>query len=875
MSRRTDNQLRSAIAAVERMLLTEPSATEVLSRCLSQLMELFGAAFGYVYQCRDSDGDAIPWELVGCYRQDSGVLQEVENTCTSDRMPAAVQPRLLSGRCLFDNDIGDALNPVPHDHPQITNCFCIPLVDACYIHAVLYLCNVDGGFDAACETRIRPFIAAANCLLRAAKKRATVKSLTLADTPEFSLEFLDALFNGVLVINDMEEVVMCNSAAASMLGIPRTEVIGAPLKQFMPKGAPLMEQRLIEHGTGSCAETSKCATVWRGVTTLRANGDKILVDLSAFELRRRDQVLRGLVMNDISERMKSATEYHSTLQRFQVLTNLAPVGILQLNRNWQCTYANDTWCEYCQMTPAEAKGTGWMQGLHIDDVDRVLDSLRSETTLSGAYEGEFRLQSPLGKIVWVKANACSLYEETGETSGLIMTFNDVTDHLNNERRLQEIAEKDQLTGLINRAFFNDRLELALTGIERFGSVVLMFLDLDEFKLINDTLGHDVGDQLLKEVADRLRTALRKADTIARLGGDEFTLVLTNVQNLSGITAVADKAISALNQPFVIGERRIYVTGSIGIAVAQSKETTTKVLLKQADVALYKAKEAGRNQYKFYTAELDKDADLHIHLRQSLKERSRRDFRVVYQPQVDAVSGKIVGLEALTRWRHPDADDVSPEKFIKMIEESGLISEFSEWLFEEIFSTITSWKRAKGPIPISINLSAKQFRNKNLAFYIHQCCLSHGIEPNRIVLEVTETALIDDPGLAAATLKELRKMGFSLSLDDFGTGYSSLACLRDMPLQYVKIDRSFTKDVMDDESDRKIVSAIINLAEALDLKVVAEGVDNLAVKEWLLQHNCNYQQGFYFYQPLERASIEKLLDIAPYSDAVVHLDSGTG
>lgn len=522
------------------------------------------------------------------------------------------------------------------------------------------------------------------------------------------------------------------------------------------------------------------------------------------------------------------------------------------------------------------RGIGWLEAIHEQDADHVLSQLREETATKGSYEGQFRLQSPLGKIIWVKANAMSVYRESGETDGLIMTFGDITGHLNNERRLKDIAEKDQLTGLVNRAFFNDRLENALNNVRRAGSVALMFIDLDEFKHINDTLGHDSGDSLLCQVAVRLKDCLRDADTIARIGGDEFTVILNNVHNPHTVAMVADKLVEALTAPFVIAERSIYVTCTIGIAIAQSDGVEPKALMKQADVALYKAKEAGRNQYKFYSSELNKDANVHVYLRNSLRDPAREDFYVVYQPQVNAETGQIIGLEALSRWEHEEVDAIGPSQFVKMIEESGLVPEFSTWLFNDVFSTINRWEQHAvlgDHLKVSINLSAKQFRNKELAALLYQQAQRYGVSPTRIILELTETALIDDPALVGKTLTKLKKMGFGLSLDDFGTGYSSLAYLRKLPLDSLKIDRSFIEDVLHDEDDAIIVKAIIHLAKTLKLDVIAEGVENSDTKSWLIGNGCPIQQGYYFDKPMSLEHIETLLKIPPKLHNIVDISKG--
>lgn len=873
MTRRSDNGLRSAISVLERMLLTDPSTDAVLMRSVTQLMALLEASFGYVYRCRESDSDSIPWELTGCFESIDGDLVVKKNSSTSDHIPADIQARLLSGRCIrFDN--GEYPHPLPHNHPKIDSAFCIPLVDARRIYGVIYLCNAENGFDDSLENRVRPFIAAASCLLRASHGKQhfqfgpETRELTTASSPESLQSMLDTMFNGVLILDSFDAIRVCNGAAASMFGLPRRELIGETLSRFLPKGAPKLEGRLTG---GEKSDTALAArkTVWRGVPAKGADGEKILADVSSFELDFGGQKYKGVVLDDISERMKSSADYHSTLQRFQALTNIVPVAIVQLSRDWECTYANDSWCEYTQMTPDEAHGIGWLNGLHLADADKTLNELRTETSLTGSYEGEFRLQSPLGNITWVKATASCLYAENGEISGMIMTFNDITEHLKNETRLRDIAEKDQLTGLINRAFFNDRLDIALKGVKRFGAVALMFIDLDEFKHVNDTIGHDAGDSLLREVANRLGDSVRQVDTIARIGGDEFTVILTNVQNTRSITAIADKLLESLAEPIIVNNRPMYVSCSIGIAVAETDGSDTKQLLKQADAALYKAKDAGKNQYKFYTAELDRNASLHMLLQQSLKDRSRNDFRLVYQPQVDAATNKIIGVEALTRWSHDDADPIGPDVFIKIIEESGLINEFSEWLLEEVFSTVSAWRKTGNlDVLVSINISAKQFRNKDLAMLIYQRSLAHGVDPKSIVLEITETAIIDDPEIATNTLKSLRSMGFGLALDDFGTGYSSLMYLRQMPLQCVKIDRSFVKDVIHDEEDAKIVFAILGLAKTLGMDVVAEGVDNTDVKNWLIDHDCRVQQGFHFHKPLERADIEQALELEGGSPKVL-------
>lgn len=870
MSRRSDNKLRVAIAEIERLVFTDPDADTVLLQALHELMILLDASFGYIYRCKPSDLDVTPWELLGCseYTED-GLIKETQNSCSSYQIPDALRAIYLSGRCIFSGKATSTIEPLPHFHPNISDYLCIPIVDAKDIYSVLYLCNSRSGFDSTIETRIRPLLAAVSCIVRASYKRLHLGSAQRSVKNQQSVvpysinSIIEAMFDCVLIIGAGDIVIHCNQAANKLLDPENKNLTGAHLKDIFPSGTPQLTNRLINANIFNLNDEydrdnkdnlfkNRSGKHWTGIEVRRLNNDRVIADIDSFKFTHGGQLLKGLILGNVSEEDSHRADYHSILQRFQALTHMVPVGIIQLDKQWGCIYANDTFCEYCHMSPQEVQGTGWLESIHPDDVSNAVVHLRTKAILSGDYCGNFRLQSPLGRIVWVQISASVLYDETGILDGLILTFNDITQQLTNEKRLKEIADKDQLTGLTNRALFNDRLNIAINGIDRFGKVALMFLDLDEFKRINDTYGHQIGDQLLKQVALRLKMSVRKADTIARIGGDEFTLLLTNIEHAGTVTSVADKLIGAFSEPFVIEQNSIYMSCSIGIVLAEDSTIELKSLLKRADIALYNAKESGRNQYKFYTNELDADIDVYIQLKNSLKTPNSSDFHVVYQPQVNAITGNIIGLEALTRWSGFEGETIGPDIFMKVIENSGLINDFSTWLFDSVFKQIRQWSemlKSLGDISISINLSAKQLRNKELASVIKNKCIDYGINPSCIILEMTETAIIEDPKLAAATLKALKQTGFELSLDDFGTGYSSLSYLRDMPFQSVKIDKSFIQDVLNDRDDAEIVSTVINLAKRLRLKVIAEGVSSESIKTWLIDNGCNLHQGFYFYKPL--------------------------
>ncbi|WP_169449499.1 sensor domain-containing protein [Oceanobacter kriegii] len=868
--RRSDHGLRTAISAVERHLIRFEGIDRFLSCCIEQLMVLLDAEVGYAYlrtgynadqrrvnKEEQEDGDALVyWDFRIFLQTIDGKPTELPNTSNSTYIPESLTTPMILGHCLNEHAPFNHEIPIPKDCPELHNYSLVPVCDQTGLYAVLIICNAHSDCSAKLEGRIKPFIKAASAVMRFidSSKRKGLPAQTLQGERDFLLDVDDLLnntFDGLVIINDDNRVVFCNAAAASMVGIGQDVINGSSIEFYLPAGSPPLTREL--------RPRKSTLDTWHGLTLQHTNGTLSSVDVRYFDIYRgavslRVLVLRGDADNSLSKESSSAIHYS-----FRVLTNVAPVGIIQLNRDWECTYVNDTWCEYSKLSPSESLGIGWINALHELDRQTVLESIRSTLISQDKYEGEFRLQTPYGSTRWVKANACNLYTDTGSVSGLIMTFSDITDHLKTEQALRNLAERDQLTGLTNRAFFSNRMEESLKNIQRLEDVSLMFLDLDDFKHINDTLGHDAGDELLKAVATRLQENLRKVDTIARLGGDEFVVLVCSLTNQNHLHLIADKIIEIFKQPFRILERSLYITCSMGIASASGLSTSSTQLMKQADVALYKAKAAGRNQYRFYTREMDKYADLHIHLRQSLKEVGRNDFSVVYQPQVDIRTGRIVGMEALTRWNCEAAPHIGPDIFMKMIEQSGLIEYFSRWLLDNVLATAARLQKYLGKnLRLSMNLSGRQFHNEFLADELIGECKNRGIEPSVIELEVTETALIDDTELAQRTLGQLRSAGFHIALDDFGTGYSSLAYLRKMPIDTLKIDSSFVQDVLEDQEDAQIVEAILALAKTLRLNIIAEGVEDTRTSHWLKVRNCYIHQGFLYHRPMTEAELTQKL-----------------
>ena len=430
-----------------------------------------------------------------------------------------------------------------------------------------------------------------------------------------------------------------------------------------------------------------------------------------------------------------------------------------------------------------------------------------------------------------------------------------------EERLMYLAHHDVLTDLPNRALFSDRLRQALFEANRQGRLVAVaFLDLDRFKNINDSLGHETGDQLLRGVADRLRANVRESDTVARISGDEFMLVLPGLTNVDDASRIAQKILAGLSQPLIITGHELYVSASLGIAIYPHDAKDVEGLLRNADVAMYRAKETGRNAYQFYTAEMTVLAQEHLRLEGDLRRAlDRREFMLHFQPILDLTEGAVVGAEALLRWKHPERGIVGPAHFVHLAEEAGLIGPIGEWVLRSACNQFVAWEQqGLGLLRLSVNISPRQFQSLELAEMVAAVLRESGLAPERLELELTEGVLLHNPDTTIANMDRLSAMGVRLSIDDFGTGYSSLTYIKRLPIDQLKIDQSFVRDIPEDEDDAAIATAIIAMAHNLKLTVIAEGVETLEQLAFLRNHRCDLMQGYYFSQPLSAADFALLM-----------------
>ncbi len=478
---------------------------------------------------------------------------------------------------------------------------------------------------------------------------------------------------------------------------------------------------------------------------------------------------------------------------------------------------------------------------------------------NGSWQGEIWNRRKNGEEYPEWLSISSIRGASGEIDYFVATFSDITERKRAQDAILHQAFHDPLTNLPNRVLFKDRLEQALAFARRMRhtKVALLFIDLDRFKLVNDSLGHAAGDQLLQSVSARLRGIVRQTDTLARLGGDEFTILLPDAGHVEEAELVAGKVIAALKQPFVIEGRDIFVSASIGISMYPDDGADVDVLMKHADTAMYRVKKQGRNGFHIYSNAFDERSLRRLELDNQLhKALARQQLVLHYQPQFDLASGRLRGVEALLRWQHPELGTISPAEFIPLAEENGLIVPIGAWVLETACRQADAWRAAGFPeFVMSVNLSVRQFFREDIARLVKRAMTDYCMAAQVLELEITESVAMDDAVYTIRTLETLAASGLRLAIDDFGTGYSSLSQLKKMPVEILKIDRSFVQDVTTDPDDAAIVNAVITMAHRLGLKVIAEGVENRAQLDHLREQGCDFAQGYFLGRPLAARALE--------------------
>ena len=644
------------------------------------------------------------------------------------------------------------------------------------------------------------------------------------------------LRDGVLVIDGHDRVLEANRAAQELLAPVATTPVGRPLTELLA-GEALVR--------GALSDLDAAGQGSFETTVLAANGSQRHLEITVSRQgssRRADGHV--LVLHDVSERVAATLSLQRQSQRLHVLFEQSPVGVMVFDCDLVVTECNQRFATVIRMAHEDIIG-------HCLDTASLLAfyqaALRGETA---SYNGPYTLRTS-GVEVWLAGEVSPLTDEAGVTTGGIAVVRDVTESKRAEQLIERLAFSDTLTGLANRTVFRDRLRQAIAQAARSAAdPLVVILDLDRFKTVNETLTHALADRLLQAVGERLQAVVRQGDTVARWGGDEFAVLQPGSRDIDGF-ALVERLKGCFAEPWQIDAQEVWLTASIGLAAYPADGDDAQALLESAEAAMQAAKKLGGNGYRFYAPAQNGGVEDSLALIGALhRALEEEQFVVYYQPQIDLATMCVVGCEALVRWQHPERGLVAPVTFIPLAEESGLMQPIGEWVLRQACAQAAAWEREfHNQLRVGVNLSARQFQQSGLTETVASALDEAGLPARLLELEVTETAILADPEAAAGILSEVAKMGISIALDDFGTGYSSLSHLRQLPIDRLKIDRSFVSRLPNDADDRAITAAVIDMARNLGLRVIAEGVETWQQVAFLRAGGCHEVQGYLFGKPV--------------------------
>jgi diguanylate cyclase (GGDEF)-like protein/PAS domain S-box-containing protein len=664
-------------------------------------------------------------------------------------------------------------------------------------------------------------------------------------TPAFAAgQILATVADPVIVFDRAGRIRFTNQAASAVFGYDGSELAGAAIELLAAPGSGTAERLRAAEGVAVRDEEM----VFR--TRDGASVD-VGVSLSPLLDERRMPIGAVLIARDVRARKLAEAALRDSEERYRTLFERNQAGVFRTSEAGLILDCNDAFARILGFGARE-ECIGKSMLRHYQDLwqrTALMQKMRQSGMLA---DEEVALKRIDGGPAWVLANAMLLPAKDGGPQILEGTVIDITQRKNAERQIVYQAYHDALTGLPNRMLFYDRLAQALTLARRDErGLAVLFLDLDQFKLVNDTLGHAAGDRLLVEISRRLQHTLRESDTVARVGGDEFTLLLRNIDEGTDAARAAQKVLEAIARPAEVDGQRLYLTTSIGISLYPADGEEAEALMTSADIAMYRAKELGRNRYQLCTPAMNAKSVARLTLEQDLRRAVERgELALLYQPQVRIATGEVVGVEALLRWNHPQRGLVRPGEFIGVAEETRLILPICEWVLRSACEQARRWhQEGAARLSVAVNLSAVQFQQRSLVNVVQQILDQTAVDPGWLVLEITESAAMQDAELTVEVLAVLRGMGLRIAIDDFGTGHASLSYLRQFPIDALKIDRAFVSDLETRRENSAIVNAIIGLAHGLDLEVIAEGVETEGQLRFLAEQGCEDYQGFLISQPL--------------------------
>jgi len=575
-----------------------------------------------------------------------------------------------------------------------------------------------------------------------------------------------------------------------------------------------------------------------------------------------DMNLMISTVQDVTEQKLTEKALRESERRYQIMSEASPVGIFRLDHEGRICQVNKKWREISGRMLSEVLGQSWDMAVHQDDLARTREIWQVAVRDRRSFKVECRFKSPAGRTTWVFCQAEPIFVTDEELEGFIGSVTDISLRKRTEEEIRQLAYYDPLTKLPNRSFFLEQLDRSMATARRHEKhVALLFCDLDNFKDINDSLGHDMGDLLLQLIANRLNECIRRGDTLCRLGGDEFVLLLPSVENDREAVSVARKIQRAMKSSFDLEGQEIFTTTSIGIAVHPEDGVDVQTLLKHADMAMYAAKGEGRNRYRFFSSEMNRRAQERMAMEAGLRQAiERQEFSLAWQPQYCLASGALVGVEALLRWNHPQLGSISPAKFIPLAEETGHIHAIGRWVLEQACYQVQQGRQAGlKQLRVAVNLSASQFLEPDVVGMVKKVLFETQLPPHWLELEITESVLMIDADVTMHTLGCLSNDGVKLAIDDFGTGYSSLLYLKNYPIDRIKIAREFVEDILAVQNDRAIAGTVISMARNLNMQVIAEGVETKEQADLLRELGCHEVQGFHYSPPLTARAFEEILD----------------
>ncbi len=662
---------------------------------------------------------------------------------------------------------------------------------------------------------------------------------------------VENLNEGIWVIDRYNNIQFVNQALADMLGCSVDEMLGHSVLDYVDEA----NRKVLKD---QISERKRSLPGVYDIELIHNDGQSILIQVESATLLDSHGNYDGMV-----EGIKDLSDVRSQQLQLKMLSSAIEQSgsmVMITNQEAQIEYVNPKLCSTTEYTQEELVGQN-ARIFRPEDVDmEMLSDLWAIISAGEEWQGEIQVRKKNGECIWVLMSISSILNDKQQISHFVTVCEDVSQLKEARMRMEELAYVDSLTGLANRVLFRDRLEQVLKSLQRSGSsAALLYLDLDEFKRINDSMGHDVGDALLMKVAESLRQCVRHQDTVARMGGDEFVILLTDIDGMSGASAVARKIMETMSHPVQLLKNEILITPSIGITLAPADSLNADILLKNADMAMYKAKGSGRNNYQFFTEEMNAQIVDHLMIENDLRRAiDSNELYLKFQPKFSINDNRIVGVEALVRWDHEIKGELSPEYFIPIAETAGLMVKLGQWVLRNACREVRSLQQ-KGmeDLELSVNLSTRQFRDPYLIDTIQDVLAETDFRAVKLDLEITETILMEQLDHAIDLLSQIKSLGISVTIDDFGTGYSSLNYLKRLPIDTLKIDKAFIMEIPDDKDDMEIAAAVIAMAHKMGLTVVAEGVSSEAHWEFLHQNNCDIAQGYLLGEPMSANEILQL------------------